>query len=273
MNVIPLAKPASMPMLPIEERAIEVKKKFAYFLFLGKIYYGECVDADGFVFDNLEEVKGEDDKSLRVDNFFVFENKVWYATRFDLMMGNLDSDGKVVRNIIVVQGIPKQTDIEYYHILRCCIGEISGYFKMFTEEALMEKKGVGAAGMNYHSRICEYTSNDLLNWRFQRVLYESDEIDSNTRDKEGHRYTKDQEMKIFRFYSIEIRDLNGILQRNIEDYGTDFVLIDKEFRAYIWIYENTHCYQSDNGVTWRSAGALSFLTKPWTDVKFLCWGN
>ena len=90
MDVVPLAKPASMPMLPIEERAVKVKKKFAYFLFLGKIYYGECVDADGFVFDNLGEVKGEDGKSLRVDNFFIFENKVWYATRFDLIMGYLD---------------------------------------------------------------------------------------------------------------------------------------------------------------------------------------
>ena len=276
MDVVPLAKPASMPMLPIEEKAIEVKKKFAYFLYAGRIYYGECVDIGGLVFDNLKEVKTEDGEPLKVDNFFVFGNKVWFATRFELKMGDLDSRGKIIKNVVIVQGIPKHTDIEYYHILRCCIGEMNGSYKMFTEETLMESKRIGPFSMNYHSRICEYTSDDLLTWQFQRVLHESYKRHPYEKGKSGDIQTKQQEMKMFRQYDsteVEVLDLSNLLQKNIEAYGTDFVLVDKEFRAYILENETTSYYQSDDGVVWKNIGFLSFLDKPWVKVRFLCWGD
>ena len=280
MDVVPLVKPASMPMFPIEEWAIERKKKYAYFLFRGRIYYGECVDTGGLVFDNLEEVKTEGGEPLKVDNFFVFKDKVWFATRFELKIGSLDFSGKIVRDITIVQGIPKCTEAEYYHILRCCVGEVDSYYKMFTEEVLMKKEGVGLAGRNYHSQICEYRSTDLLTWQFREVLYQDDEDYPYEQKigKDGFRrkHTKLQEMKMFRRYDfteVEIEDLTKPLQENIETYWMDFVSIDKKFRAYIWRNEIANCYQSDEGTSWKSIGIMSFLDKPWMSVRFLCWGS
>ena len=291
MDVVPLAKSASMPMLPIEENIIaERRKKFAYFLFAGRIQYAECVDSEGLVFDNLEELKVEDGNALKVDNFFVLKGKAWFATRFELKTGDLDLDGKIVRNVSIVQGIPKYTEMygdpeaEYYHILRCCIGKVNDNYRMFTEEALMYSKKVGSSGMNNHSRICEYRSSDMKAWWFQAVLYEDYEknpykqgwrVNSEGKDMYRGKFTKLQEMKMFRRNSAEteVADLSKPLQENVEFYGTDFVLVDKKFRAYIWKDETASVYQSDDGAVWKLVGPMLFLNKPWQSVRFLSWGN
>ncbi len=208
---------------------------------------------------------------VRADNFFVFKDRAWWATRFHLYSGKL-ADGKNFKGTgAIVQGVPRHQDPlgDYNHINRVFIYADGAYYRMLTEERRMKIAGLGEAYENKRAVINEYGSLDLENWTFVATIKE----DSTLNPKDPNKKTpipglplnyKDRVLEHWMETSTG-EQLTGFASTLDALYPLPGAIVIKQrtggYRAWVNLYGMNRTYTSEDGKTWTPESTAKLYKK------------